>query len=243
MPIGGISCALFKLSYKYDCIWKNRNNAINDRKKALAKMILGLLAGGFFGISCILIILDTWITEIEIHRYFLFLFFIPAVLLGLCMPPLAGLGKAVEAGAPSVTGAIFRLKGQASEGDSLTLKTDGELHRKSEAEIEIVKQHLKKTSYSPTMPFSVFIISFLALYGILGGRQNAMIYTLSASSFAFVLTYSIQIVKGSSLIGRPNRKICSKCFKADYIGLKKCVCGGVYEPIDFYNYIEKTNKV
>jgi hypothetical protein len=238
-----MSFTLFKLSFKYDRVWKNKRNEIVVRKKALAIMILGLLAGIFCGISCAFWLVVLWIPGIEFPKYYFFIFFIPLALLGLCMPLFIGLGKAVEAGAPSVTGTLNKLRRKKSEAHNQKNNSNEKWVRRPGNEILLIKNRMKKSSFSPTMPISVFILSFIALYGILAGQPTSLRYTILCSLFTFCLTYIIQLIRGRSLAGSPSVKICEKCLKTESIGLKKCACGGLYEPIDFYIYEENTDTV
>ena len=241
--MGGIALALFKLSYRYKCTWKNETNDINVRKKAIIKMSFSLLAGILCGISCTLWIAGLWIHDIGILKYLLILLILPLVLMGFCMPILVGLGKTVEAGAPSVTGTLKSLIGEDSHKSNIKITDNVELERRSEAEIKIIKKRLKQSSYNLTMPISVFVLSFAALYGALGDKPNSLTIIMSASLLAFGLTYLIQILNGRSFAGSSSGRICDKCFKKDYIGLKQCACGGIYEPAVFYKLKENSEQV
>ena len=106
--------------------------------------------------------------------------------------------------------------------------------RKSEDEIIEIKKQLRRSSFDLTMPTAVLIITFI-VFGYVNSK-----YTI-AFEFAFIIPLSsffivliLQIKKGKSLIGKPTSSICNQCYREDNLGLKKCECGGSYEPQEFY---------
>jgi hypothetical protein len=130
------------------------------------------------------------------------------------------------------------------------VKKKGKWERKSDSDIDNVKDKLRKASFiNITMPLSVFIVvlfAFLAITSRSTTFPKAQLIPYRSyiciliSLFISLLTYVYQIFTGRALASSPSFKICNKCFKEDYIGLKECPCGGILEPPEFYTFIEES---
>ena len=111
--------------------------------------------------------------------------------------------------------------------------------RKPEAEIASIKAKLKKSSYSLTMPITVLILAlFISNLAFNQLGKSGFLFGLIISISASILTYISQRIIGRSFSLSPSYKICNNCFKEDRIGLKSCTCGGIFEPPDYYDFIE-----
>ncbi len=117
----------------------------------------------------------------------------------------------------------------------------GVWERKPDTEVREIEKEIKESSHDLIMPFGMLGVSFAACIFIacIIDNFNALLCLL-IPIIVGISTYKIQIYKGRSLAGNPRFKICNKCSKEDWIGLKECTCGGVLEPPEFYNFIEKT---
>ncbi len=116
-------------------------------------------------------------------------------------------------------------------------KKKGVWERKTDSEVEMVKEKLRKSSFNLTMPICIIFLSlFVCLYSM-GNVQNRLL-VLIVPSFLFCFTIGYQVYIGRPLASSPSFKICNKCFKEDRTGLNECPCGGLYEPPEFYNFIE-----
>jgi hypothetical protein len=105
--------------------------------------------------------------------------------------------------------------------------------RKSDIEIVIIKDEIRKSSFDLKIPLAVFCISiFITLLFI--PYFSAGIQLLGCMSLA-ILTFLFQVLTGRSFQGKDNFQICNKCFSEDRLGNKKCFCGGLFEPYNFYN--------
>lgn len=112
--------------------------------------------------------------------------------------------------------------------------------RKPEAEIASAMAELKKSSFSPTMPITVLILAlFISNLAFNRLGKSGFLFGLTISISVSILTYLCQIFTGRSFSLSPSIKICNNCFKEDRIGLKSCTCGGIFEPPDYYDFIEK----
>lgn len=118
-------------------------------------------------------------------------------------------------------------------------KKSGVWKRKDDHEIEEVKRKLRSSSFSIVMPIGVFIIVFFPCYLFIPVSPNKIIYCFIISLILFISTYVYQIFNGRSLANSSSYKVCNKCFKEDRIGLRECPCGGLYEPAEFFDFIEK----
>jgi hypothetical protein len=238
-PIVGITYVLYKYSLKQKLIWKDQSKEIAVRKSSFKKMIFSTLA---FSTGIVLIISWVcvfWIPSIEIPRIIILILLITMGSFSICLAVLVGLTSAVESGASSVTNIINKTRGKISERPMLIKGRKGRWERKPDIEANEISKHLKKSSYDPTLPIGTLIISFLALYGILGDKPNALTSIIIFSLIVSFFTFVAQRIKGRSLVKSPNFKICNKCFKEDTLGLKECNCGGVFEPPGLYIFIEE----
>lgn len=106
--------------------------------------------------------------------------------------------------------------------------------RKAEDEIMEIKKQLRRSSFNLTMPISVLIITFITVGSVISKYNINLRYGILIPISSFIIVLILQIVKGKSLIGKPTPMICNQCYREDNLGLKKCLCGGFYEPQDFY---------
>jgi len=106
--------------------------------------------------------------------------------------------------------------------------------RKPEEEIIKIKKQLRRSSFNLTMPIAVLIITFITLGSIIEKNNIAFEYAFIIPISSFFVVLIIQLIKGKSLIGKPKPTLCNKCYREDNLGLKKCGCGGSYEPMEFY---------
>lgn len=118
-------------------------------------------------------------------------------------------------------------------------KKTGVWQRKTDSEVEQVKQKLRSSSFNVIMPIGIFIFGLIASYSFIPETQNKIIYCIILPLCLFIITYLYQIFSGRALASSPTFKICNKCHKEDRIGLKECSCGGRYEPPEFYNFIDE----
>ena len=114
----------------------------------------------------------------------------------------------------------------------------GVWQRKTDSEIEKVKQKLRSSSFNLVMPSAIFFIGFITCFVFIPKIPNKLIYCFIVPLFFSIVTYAYQIFSGRALASNPSFKVCNKCCKEDRIGLKECSCGGFYEPPEFYGFIE-----
>lgn len=123
------------------------------------------------------------------------------------------------------------------------IKKQGIWQRKTDSEIEKVKRELRKSSlFNMTMPLGIFFAVMLICILFLPKFSHRLIYCIFASLLSLIFTYGYQLYRGRSLALSQPFKICNQCFKEDYIGLKKCACGGTLESAEFYTFIERLTK-
>jgi hypothetical protein len=119
-------------------------------------------------------------------------------------------------------------------------KRIGVWQRKSESEIKAIQEQINKSANSMVMPIGVSIISGFTCHITMNMISHSKIlYCIASSIFAFIFTFIVQRIKGRALALSPRIKICNKCLKEDWIGLKRCHFGGTMESPEFYNFIEK----
>jgi hypothetical protein len=116
----------------------------------------------------------------------------------------------------------------------------GDWKRKTETEISDIKRRLKRSSFDLTMPIglALCVTSPLIVIGIF----NYFDLEIIKASFKIFLPISVitllcQIISGRSFVKRPKIKICNNCHRETELNLKKCHCGGLYEPPEFYVYV------
>ncbi len=118
-------------------------------------------------------------------------------------------------------------------------KLIGEWKRKTESEIYEAQKEIQKSAYNLVMPLGVLIVLFFLVYVAKDAiSQKYLVYCYLLPIFAFILTFLLQIIRGRSFGNSPRIKICEKCLKEDWLGQKRCHCGGTMEPPEFYNFIE-----
>ena len=118
----------------------------------------------------------------------------------------------------------------------------GDWERRAEAEIYEIKKYLRRSSLDLTMPIglALCVTSPFIVIGILDNFDLEMIVVaLKISLPLLVITLLCQVVSGRSFVKRPKIEICNKCHKENDLNLKKCHCGGLYEPPEFYVYVER----
>ncbi|MGC9196639.1 MAG: hypothetical protein ACP5IL_14480 [Syntrophobacteraceae bacterium] len=133
------------------------------------------------------------------------------------------------------------------------VKKNGKWQRKSNFDIENIKIKFRKSSFTNiTMPLSAGIVVLIVLLAITSRSPTfphaplipyRSYICILISLSVFVLTYIYQIFTGRALASSPSFKVCNKCFKEDYAGLRECPCGGILEPPEFYTFIEESQSV
>lgn len=119
-------------------------------------------------------------------------------------------------------------------------KRIGVWQRKSESEIKAVQEQINKSANSLVMPIGVSLISGFTCHITMNMISHINLsYCIASAIIAFFITFIVQKLKGRSLSSSPRIRICNKCHREDWIGLKHCHCGGMMEPPEFYNFIEK----
>ena len=243
LPFGGLAFVLFKYAFKKLSIMINEIKKSSMQISLPIKIIFSLIGGIYGTITSITFFCIFWIPGFKLPQSMNLIILGPLLILIIAMPILIGWTKAIEAGASSVKGASTKLKTSTKAKIQIDKPQGGQWQRKSEDEILQIEKQLKKSSYSPVMPTSVFILLLAVLYVFLPHTSNSVIMMVIISFLSFFLTYLIQIVKGRSLVNKNDYKICNKCFEKDNIGLKACFCGGTYEPQEYFIFKEKSSEV
>jgi hypothetical protein len=116
---------------------------------------------------------------------------------------------------------------------------NGSWQRKPDAEIKEIKKELEKSTSNILMPIGAFILSYYTCHAVMPPISHRVLYNILISILMSFITYGYQRFIGKSLASSPSFKICSNCYREDRIGLKKCFCGGVFEPPEFFGFVEK----
>ena len=236
LPAAGATCAVIKLFYNYAVELKNKRQRgsveTNDYLKLFSMMLVSI-----WGIAILsFMVMWFWFPTIEMPQSIRIVGFIVIVPYLIVVGALHGLSRVVAGGAGSATGVINSLLGRPVKTFRKKNKSPGKWIRRPEGEIIATKKILRKSSFSPTMPIGVFFLSFIFVMAITG--DSLIDIALFCSLLASGLTYIVQISRGRSLAKSPVIKICSDCQKESYLGLKKCSCGGTYEPPEYFTYVE-----
>jgi hypothetical protein len=118
-------------------------------------------------------------------------------------------------------------------------KKHGKWVRKTASEISEAQKRIQKSAFSIVMPMGVLLICIVVVWIALEYiSEKYLLYCYLFPIVAFIFTYIFQLIKGRALGNSPRIKICSKCLKEDWLGLKRCHCGGTLEPPEFYTFIE-----
>lgn len=132
--------------------------------------------------------------------------------------------------------------GRILEPKKVEKRPPGNWKRKLEAEILKERKILRKSSFDLVMPTGLGLC--LSMPFVLSGIYFSFDpEILKASLKVFILIFSItfvcQVISGRSFVKRPKIKICNNCYRENDLNMKKCACGGVFEPPEFYVYVEK----
>ena len=121
-------------------------------------------------------------------------------------------------------------------------------HRKSEAEISQIKIIIEKSKWSLNGPllistiigtFVFFIYSFVGDYyrKAYGPSLDILYISALVAGVIFLYVYWKQFRMGHGLFYR-EIGVCNKCRKSNHSDVKKCDCGGDFEPSEYYYYDE-----
>lgn len=120
--------------------------------------------------------------------------------------------------------------------------------RKSDFEIEEVKNQFKKKARSPKYPIIGSVIGFIVVfftYGFTGTKYGEKVTDFGeAFKLAAMITFVLFPILYFAQIrfGRPidmnTFSICKKCLKSNHNGDKTCSCGGQFEPEQFYKTVD-----
>ncbi len=117
-------------------------------------------------------------------------------------------------------------------------RPEGAWVKKPEAELTTIRKQIQKSTYSIKGPFITSIVlmpfSFIIDTTLPFGMNLIIFFALS-----FIGIFIYQIIQGRSFVKAPNFKICNKCLREDLLNIKKCWCGGIFEPPEFYNFLPK----
>ncbi len=123
-------------------------------------------------------------------------------------------------------------------------KKSGTWERKADSDIQSMQNSFKNAGFSAVLPVIVYIISFIILYvAFKKSTDNRILYCLLLSPIPFFITYLLQIIKGRSFVWSTDVKICNNCMKKSRTDSKECKCGGEFEPLDFYEFIDKDQRL
>jgi len=119
-------------------------------------------------------------------------------------------------------------------------KRIGVWRRRPEAEVKEIEKKITESKYSLVMPIGMFLSSMFGCHISMNLYSHSKLsYCFAFGLIVFIISYIFQILYGRAYAGSPRMKICKECLREDRLRLRKCYCGGLLEPPDYYEFIEK----